>query len=245
MSKIVERTLDVFEMFATEKRPLSLTDIARILEIPISSCHDVVRALESRGFVYETAPRSGYYPTRRLFDLATVISANDSLIQRASPLLENLCSELGETISLSKATGMHVVYLLVLEPAHPLRFSVRAGSEIRSMYATSAGKAFLSTLSEKALADFLESAQLHALTDHTITSKSELAADIAQSAKRGWFLNQEESLIGVVTVSAVFHWNRAAHLITIAGPAERMSQKMERASRAVMQTCKALAGPAT
>jgi IclR family acetate operon transcriptional repressor len=37
MSKIVERTLDVFEMFAAEKRPLSLTDMARLLDIPISS----------------------------------------------------------------------------------------------------------------------------------------------------------------------------------------------------------------
>jgi len=48
MSKIVERTLDVFEMFAAEKRPLSLTDMARLLDIPISSCHDVLQALLSR-----------------------------------------------------------------------------------------------------------------------------------------------------------------------------------------------------
>ena len=42
MSKIVDRTLDLLELFAKEKRPLSLSDIARLLRIPVSSCHDVI-----------------------------------------------------------------------------------------------------------------------------------------------------------------------------------------------------------
>jgi DNA-binding IclR family transcriptional regulator len=241
MSKIVERTLDVFEMFANEKRPMSLTEMAHRLDIPISSCHDVMRALEARGFVYETAPRAGYYPTRRLFDVATVIAANDSLVQRAGPRLEALCSDLGETVTLSKASAMHVIYLLVLEPAHPIRFSVSAGSEIRSMVATSAGKAYLSTLSEAMLERFFERAELVKLTAQTITEKSSLLADIRRSKQRGWFLNQEESLAGVVTISVIFVWNRASHIVTVAGPAERMNPKLERASEALMRTCAELA----
>ena len=34
MSKIVERTLDFIELFATERRPLPLSDISRLLGIP-------------------------------------------------------------------------------------------------------------------------------------------------------------------------------------------------------------------
>jgi hypothetical protein len=34
LSKIVDRALDVFEMFAAEKRRLSLTDMSRLLVIP-------------------------------------------------------------------------------------------------------------------------------------------------------------------------------------------------------------------
>ena len=63
MSKIVDRTLDFLELFAKERRPLSLSDIARLLRIPISSCHDVIQAMQSRGYLYEIAPRAGYYPT--------------------------------------------------------------------------------------------------------------------------------------------------------------------------------------
>ena len=46
MSKIVDRTLDFLELFAKEKRPLSLSDISRLLSIPVSSCHDVLQALQ-------------------------------------------------------------------------------------------------------------------------------------------------------------------------------------------------------
>src|SRR5450830_1169353 len=123
MSKIVERTLAVFELFATEKKPLSLTDMTRLLEIPLSSCHDVLRALEARGYIYETAPRAGYYPTRRLLEVAQVISANDSLLQRTEFLLQSIRDELQETVTLAKASSNHVIYLQVLEPENPIRFS--------------------------------------------------------------------------------------------------------------------------
>jgi DNA-binding IclR family transcriptional regulator len=245
MSKIVERTLDVFEMFAAEKRPLSLTDMARLLDIPISSCHDVVQALETRGYLYETAPRAGFYPTRRLQGIASIIAAHDSVVLRAEALMTKIRDELGETVALAKATGMQVRYLLVLEPEHPIRFSVTAGSEIRSLYATSAGKAFLGTLPAGALKAHLRSVELKPMTGKTITSKSKLMADIAEAKARGWFVNREESLEGVVTVSSVFVWHTSVHVVTIAGPSDRMESKLKVAAQRVLDACKVLGESAT
>jgi len=240
LSKIVDRTLDVFEMFAAEKRRLSLTDISRLLSIPISSCHDVVRALEARGYLYEAAPRAGYYPTRRLLNVCETVSAHDSLLTRAEPLLQGLKDRLEETVTLAKATGMRVSYLLVTEPKHPIRYSVTVGSEIRSMHATSGGKAFLSTLPDPELEAFVESADLKRMTSRTITARSKLLADIRLSRQRGWFLNREESLDGVLTVSCPFMWNTGVYIVTVAGPPSRMDRKLERAAALLMQTCQEL-----
>ena len=63
MSKIVDRTLDFIELFARERKPLSLSEISRSLAIPVSSCHDVLQALRARGYIYEVGPRAGFYPT--------------------------------------------------------------------------------------------------------------------------------------------------------------------------------------
>jgi DNA-binding IclR family transcriptional regulator len=60
MSKIVARTLDFLEVFAAHKRPLSAFEIARLLDIPASSCHDVLQALLERGYLFELTNRGGY-----------------------------------------------------------------------------------------------------------------------------------------------------------------------------------------
>jgi DNA-binding IclR family transcriptional regulator len=240
MSKIVERTLDFFELFAAEKRPLSLTDMTRLLGIPTSSCHDVIRALEARGYMYEIAPRAGYYPTRRLYDLCSTIIANDSIVLKARPLLEQASRQIHETCLIAKATDLHVVYLFVVEPENPVRYSVTAGTEVLSLHATSGGKAALSKLAPEALQHFLRSTELGRLTDRTITSRKKLVADIAASRERGWFLNQEESRIGVTTVSSTFPWNGANYIVTVAGPAERMEAKVAGAGKIVVRLGEAL-----
>jgi DNA-binding IclR family transcriptional regulator len=135
MSKIVERTLDFLELFADKKRPLSLSEIARLLNLPISSCHDVLQALEERGYIYEIAPRSGFYPTLRLLDIATTIANHDPVIMRADLALRELRDIVDESVLLSKTSGLSATYLLSFEPSHPLRFTAKVGEHVRSLRA--------------------------------------------------------------------------------------------------------------
>src|SRR5207237_6482413 len=107
-----------------QKRPLSLSEIARLLAIPFSSCHDVLQALSARGYLYELGPRAGFYPTTRLFNLAGAIAQHDPIIARAEVVLRELRDEIDESVSLAVGGGMKLTYLLVFEPSHPLRFLV-------------------------------------------------------------------------------------------------------------------------
>jgi len=240
MSKIVDRTLDFLELFAKEKRPLSLSDIAHLLDIPISSCHDVVRAMQARGYIYEVAPRAGYYPTLRLHSLGKEIGDNDPILMRTEHLLRSLRDTLDESVLLSKVNGLNATYLLVFEPTHPLRILVKVGDTIRSIHATSAGKALLGNLDEKAFAAFLRSAKLEPLTKQTIKSTTGLHKDIELGRKKGWYLNRGESLNGVTTVSATFKWNSIIYIVTIAGPSSRIDQKLNSAANLLTDVCRRL-----
>jgi DNA-binding IclR family transcriptional regulator len=244
MSKIVERTLDFIELFAAERRPLSLSDISRLLGIPASSCHDVLRALLARGYVYEIGPRAGFYPTVRLLNLAKTISEHDPILLRAEVLLRKVRDTIDESVSLAKAGKTNATYLLVFEPGHPLRFMVAVGSEVRSLHATSAGKAYLGSLAPEKFEAWLKSAKLAPMTDKTIRSKSLLRDNIEQSKRRGYFLNREESVEDATTVSSLFRWNGADYIVTIAGPTSRMAGKLDQAAKLAMEACKALGGAA-
>lgn len=240
MSKIVERTLDFLELFADQKRPLSLSDISRLLRIPASSCHDVLQTLQNRGYIYELAPRAGYYPTRRLFDLAKTISDHDPVTLRADILLRSVRDTLDESVLLAKVSGLQATYLLTFEPSHPLRFLANVGDRVRSLYATSGGKAILSSLPARELESCLKSITLRALTKNTITSKTALRKDIEIGRSRGWFLNREESQDGVTTLSSAFAWNGATYVVTIAGPTSRIEPRLDRMARLLIDSCRQL-----
>ena len=241
MSKIVNRTLDVFELFVANKRPLSLSEMTRPLGIPVSSCFDVVQALQDRGYLYELRPRGGFYPTRRLYDLGKTLVEHDPLWERVAPLLEALREATGETVLLAKARDEHVMtYLIVLESSHAVRFSVAVGDRVRSLYATSAGKAYLGGLDEKTRRALLAELPLKPFTAKTLTSKQRLLEDLAASEKRGWYLNAEESLLDLATVSARLEWGGATYIVTVAGTKSRMEKSLEAVAKKLLAACRSI-----
>jgi DNA-binding IclR family transcriptional regulator len=241
MSKIVGRTLDFLELFAEQRRPLSLSDISRLLNIPVSSCHDVLQALSERGYVYELSPRGGYYPTLRLLTMAQAIAEHDPVQQRAEPLLRALRDRFDDTVLLSQISGLSATYLLAFEPSHPLRIRKPVGSRVSSLHATSGGRALLGSLDDDALARTLASMPLPALTPHTATSQAAVRQQIELGRARGWYLNQEESIEGVTTISACFTWHASSYIVTIAGPSPRLVPRLEEAAAALLQVCGQLA----
>ena len=240
MSKIVYRTLDFFEAFAARKTPLSLTDLMRILDIPMSSCHDVVHALEERGYLYEVRPRGGYYPTSRLFALARTIVDNDPIAQRAEPLLQAMCDEFKVSAWLCKARGTEATYLVVCSSSDPLSYKVSVGDRTRSLYATSSGKALLAGMSADEQKRVLAGLTLTPLTPSTITSKADLLKDLQAGEERGWFINREESVEDALAISTRFDWNGCTYMITVAGSMKRVDRQLQKIVKAAQAAALAL-----
>ena len=241
MSKIVERTLDFIELFAEQNRPLSLSEIARLLSLPLSSCHDVLQSLQARGYVTEVSPRGGYYPTMRLHALAATIAKGDPLAARSERALTALRDALDETVALGKQTGeTSGLYLMVLESSNRLRFHNTPGEQIRSLHATAAGKVVLGQLAPEAFDAWLAQATLAPMTPKTVTSKTELREAIAKGRERGWYLNQEESGLGVTAIGAGFTWLGVLYFITVAGPTERMLDSLDSSAAALLAACRQL-----
>jgi len=238
--KFVERALDLLELFAEQRRPLSLSDISRLMNIPVSSCHDVLQALQERGFIYEVSPRGGYYPTLRLYEAGKVIAENDPVMLRADHLLRELRDAFDESVLLVKVNGLGGVYLFFFETSHPLRFQLKVGAGVTSLHATSAGKAILGSLDDKALKAALAKIKFEAFTPRTLRSKTDLMAQIKQGREAGYYINRGESLHGLTTLSAPFCWQQSRYIVTIAGPGARLDGRLEEASAKLLDVCRKL-----
>ena len=60
--KTALRVIEIIELFAKETQPLSLTEIARAIDVPVSSYLALLRTLMQLGYLYETGRRQAITP---------------------------------------------------------------------------------------------------------------------------------------------------------------------------------------
>ena len=220
------RTLDVLETFRGARRPLSLSELARLTRIPVSTCHGLVRTLEQRGFLYYPSHREAY-PTRKLLEVARDIDANDPVVARLAPALTSLRDATQETVILGMRQGDAALYLLVLDSPHIVRYTAHAG-EFKPLHSSSIGKTFLAGMVDDTLDAWLRSHPLPRVTPNTITSARALKRNLQESRERGYCMTRGENVADVMAVAAPVNAGSAQLAVAIAGPLHRMEEQLER-----------------
>lgn len=234
--KTAGRTVDLFEAFAKLRRPASLSELAAAIGMPMSSCSNLVRTIQARGYLYVLRDRGPFYPTARLLEVARVIAANDPVLLRVSDHLAALSETCDETVVIGTIRGKEVIYIDVVESKQAIRYSARPGS-MRPVHANSIGKAVLSRMDSTIRADLLKRLSYKKLTPKTILSADDLEADIRSSSRRGWFSNTRESVDDLGAVAMPVTINGGTFGISIAGPAARMQGAIDNHVAALKRTC--------
>ena len=232
------RTLAIFEAFGASKRPLTLSELARLVDIPVSTCHSLMRTLEQRGFLYFLSPREAY-PTRKMLDIANETAAHDPVALRLAEPLAALRDETGETVLLGSRQGNAALYLLVLESAKTVRYTAHVG-EHKPLHSSAIGKTLLGEMSEVDLEAWLAEATLKRATPQTITSARLLKRDLAEARARGYFLTRGENVPDVMAIAAPLRLGSATLGLAIAGPLHRMQDAERRHAQRLLATVRAL-----
>ena len=234
LSRSALRPFDVLEAFRAAGQPLSLSEISRRAQIPLSTCHSVVRALEQRGFLYYLSGHEAY-PTRALWDLAREINSNDPTTKRFAPVLGALSSATNETVILGTRQDDKILYLLVVESTQTIRYSSTVG-EFKPLHSSAIGKAVLGSMNEKDLDAWLSTHVLPRATHRTITESQEIKADLALSRARGCFITRGENVLDVMAVAAPIQLGSMIFGVAVAGPLNRMEQNITSISEKLL-TC--------
>lgn len=224
--KLVARTLDLFELFAAEQRPLSLTELARLMDVPMSSCLALARTLVSRGYLYEMRKRGGYYPTRRLQLLASAIGAVDPVVAMVHPQLVELRDASGETAVLGKIHGTAVVYLDVVESTKAIRYSREPG-ELRPLHANSIGKAIFGELPAQEQQALGSQLSFERFTEATIADLAALVSEASRAKDRGCSVNFGESAPELSAVAVALKIGDDFYGLSVVGPTERIRRDHE------------------
>src|SRR5258706_3509401 len=105
----VDRAFAVLRQVARE--PGGISDIARAVDLPVSTVARLLGTLESLGAVVRIGESGAYGIGAGIRTLAGPIDLSETLVARSRPILTALVAETGETSGLSGSQGNEVVYL--------------------------------------------------------------------------------------------------------------------------------------
>ena len=222
----LEKALAVLEAVSEQPQAIGLPDLAARLQLPRQTVHRVLGQLEDAGLVIRDPSRERYSVGPRLGRLAfaSLHSKNQGTPVRA--ILQSLVDEINETCNIGVLDDLDYVYLDRIECKWPLRTHLEAGSRMGA-HCISGGKLLLAELEPEYCKRLLRSRKLESYTSKTITKVSDLEAELARIRAKGFALNNQEFLEGIVGVAVPIRdgAGRAVAALAVHGPVPRLSLK--------------------
>jgi IclR family transcriptional regulator, acetate operon repressor len=225
-SSALTKALAVLEAVADQPQAVGLPDLAVRLKLARQTVHRVLAQLEHAGLVQRDPTRERYAigPRQARLALATLCSNNQNTLTKV--LLQNLVEEVKETCNIGVLDGLEYVYVARSESKWPLRTHLEAGSRM-PCHAVSGGKLLLAELDPERRRQLLRNRKLQSSTARTITSLSELESELAKIRVRGFAINNQEFLDGIIGVAVPVKDPAGRTLAALAmhGPVTRLSLK--------------------
>src|SRR6185295_15372859 len=226
--KSVTKVLDILEHLGSAQRAVSVSELARMTGLNVSTAFRLLQTLMARGYVEQQASDRGYQLGPRIFQMGSAYLQGSDLAAIARPHLEALRDDVGETAYLVIFSQGEIVQLCKADGKQAVSASVR--SMVREpAYCTATGKVLLSGLAQEAFDKYVATVALQTFTPQTTTSKAQLRREIAKVRQQGFALDAEEFVPNLCCVSVpVFDRDgeRTIAAISIAMPKMRFKRSL-------------------
>ncbi|MBI3013637.1 MAG: IclR family transcriptional regulator [Candidatus Tectomicrobia bacterium] len=223
--KSLRKAIRVLECFSLQEPRLSLSDIARRAQLPLSTAHRILATLRGAGIVEQEGDRELYRLGLKLFELGSMVLANMEVHREALPFIEELSRESGETVHLGVFDGSQVVSIEKMDSPHGLASQVTIGKGAPA-YCTAVGKALLAFQSESTI-DHVCRLGLTRHTPQTITDPGKLRKELERIRALGYAVDEREHQPDVRCVAAPIrdHTSNVIASMSVSGPATRIPKE--------------------
>ncbi|MGA7509967.1 MAG: IclR family transcriptional regulator [Erwinia billingiae] len=191
------RVLDLLEYFSEDDREASLAAISETFTLPKSSALGLLRTLCVRGYLVKND--RGIYRLNEMFRLHGFSWGGAKLTQvlsLAKPIMEQMASELEETVSLGVMTSEGKIRLVHQAlSSQAIRYEM-SPTMLLPIHCTAMGRMFLSFKNPAQRQALLARSPLSPWTKYTVTDPLELEALINQAGARNYAISADEVDVG-------------------------------------------------
>ncbi|MGK6320274.1 IclR family transcriptional regulator [Sphingomonas sp. DT-204] len=235
--KSASRTLEVFELFAEQRRPLRLHEIYTALDYPQSSATNLLKSLVVTGYVnYNRATRT-YLPTMRVGALGSWLPGYIYADDDYRWLVEELQRRTDETVALITQNDLFVQYVLLRAPEHEFKMVPPTGT-MRLLVDSAAGLALMSEMKDSEIDKLCRYSNYYQLAEGRRFDSTQLMRDVRWARQTGYVFmaNKPHSEVSAIAMPLAEKIHEIPLAIGVGGLAPRISKSQQDIVR-TMRAC--------
>ncbi|MEO8735261.1 MAG: IclR family transcriptional regulator [Edaphobacter sp.] len=187
----LDRGLTILQTVALSKQPVSLGEIAELLDIDRSSAFRLAHTLRRRGFLSCPAGRKDFILGSTMWTLSRQYDWSNMLVKVARHELKALANQINETAHVAIREGKNALFIDSAHATHVIAVNGQTG-ELVPLHCTAHGKALLADANERELKAQFGPGPLEKFTSKTITSIRALAKDCEAIKKCGFATDESQ-----------------------------------------------------
>lgn len=215
----VERAFRLLEAIGTS--PSGLTELARRVDLPVSTTSRLLGTLESLAAVERSDEFGSYHIGPAILTMASATDSSENLKALARPELDWLAETCEEAAGLSVAAGFTMHYLDQADSEQAVQVQDWVGSRL-PMHVVASGVVVLAHWQAESVDGFLER-ELETPTGSSVAESDQIRArlDAARDAGFAWTMEELEEGINAVAAPIVTGMGEVVGAVHLHGPAYR------------------------
>ncbi len=186
----LDRGLRLLQGFAASGEPMSLSDLARVADLPRATARRILFTLERAGYVASDGKL--FTLTPHVLTLAASYLRSSQLATVLQPVLDRVASAAQEISSLAVLDRHEVVFIARSSPTRVFSGGIDIGYRLPA-FCTSVGRAMLGQFGDDELANRLHAVPLAAMTPQTVTDPGAVLCAIKNDRAQGYSLVDREA----------------------------------------------------
>jgi DNA-binding IclR family transcriptional regulator len=197
----VKRAFEVIEFVARQDSAVGISDIRRVLGLPLSSTANIVYTLADLGYLERSEPDPAYRLSVKLLGIARRAQDRLDLVSQCHSLVQDAVRESGLTGHIAVLREEQSMYI----DRVPSNSMVQVNSYIGQRWpahTSAVGKAILAFMPEGQMERLLKHMTLNKRTPYTITSPAALIKQLRAFRRLGYSWERNEGEVGLGCVAA-------------------------------------------
>lgn len=174
----------ILDVVSSEDAALTVSDLARRLELPKSTVHGLCATLVELGLLVRRSDNS-FRIGPHVMHWSNAFMASTDIVSEFAAIWDSLNVLAGETVTLTVLDGAEVVYIAARNSNSPLGVTFRIGMRLPAAY-TATGKAILATMSDAEVRAVMANRWPAPLTSNSVPNVEALIEELAGVRERGY-----------------------------------------------------------